>query len=144
MLLERDVIQQKGFRNLTDEAGNIWGFQVCIRQKVYRGTWLSQFRFDHLAVDGEKFGPDDCTFTISGVEYTYAEMAKYDRVMWPIDEMCFIKVKKPGGLKQGYHDVKIRFTNSSSYMPPFMDIFKDEDGRGIMGSTTHERRMLIV
>lgn len=118
MMLERDVVQQKGFRNLTDADGNIWGFQVCIRQKVYRGTWLSQFRFDHLAVDGEKFGPDECTFTISGVEYTYDEMAKYDRIMWPIDEMCFIKVKKPGGLEMGAHKVHVNYWEVRSYLSP--------------------------
>ena len=118
MMLERDVIQQKSFRNLTDEAGNVWGFQVCIRQKVYRGTWLSQFRFDHLAVDGVKYGPEDLTFTISGVEYTYDEMAKYDRVMWPIDEMAFIKVKKPGGLETGAHQVHVNYWEVRSYLSP--------------------------
>ena len=73
-MLEKEVIQQKGFRNIVEE-GKVVGFQVGIRQKVYRGTWLSQFRFDNLTVDGERFGPEDVTFLISGIEYTYDEMA---------------------------------------------------------------------
>ena len=120
MMLEKEVIQHKGFRNLT-ENGEVTGFQVCIRQKVYRGTWLSQFRFDHLSVDGVKYGPEDCTFTISGIEYTYDEMAKYDRVMWPIDEMCYIHVRKPGGLSQGAHTVHVNYWEIRSYLPERMD-----------------------
>ena len=58
------------------------------------------------------------TFTISGVEYTYDEMAKYDRVMWPIDEMAFIKVKKPGGLETGLHKVHVNYWEVRSYLPP--------------------------
>ncbi len=125
MMLEKEVIQHKGFRNLV-ENGEVVGFQVCIRQKVYRGTWLSQFRFDHLTVDGVDYGPDDCTFTISGIEYTYDEMAKYDRVMWPIDEMCFIKVKKPGGLAQGAHTVHVNYWEIRSYLPERMDTANKE------------------
>ena len=120
MMLEKEVIQHKGFRNLI-ENGEVVGFQVCIRQKVYRGTWLSQFRFDHLTVDGIDYGPEDCTFTISGIEYTYDEMAKYDRVMWPIDEMCYIHVKKPGGLAQGVHKVHVNYWEIRSYLPIRLD-----------------------
>jgi hypothetical protein len=121
MFLERDVIQHKGFRNLKDASGNIWGFQVCIRQPLYRGTWLSEFRFDNVTVDGERFGSDAVSFTISGLEYTYDELAKFDRVMWPLDEMCFIHVKKPGGLQSGLHQVHVNFFQIRSYFPPSPD-----------------------
>jgi len=140
MRLERDVIQHKGFRNLV-ENGEIVGFQVCIRQKVYRGTWLSQFRFDHLAVDDVKYGPEDCTFTISGIEYTYDEMAKYDRVMWPIEEMCYIKVKKPGGLATGAHKVHINCWEIRSYLPERMDT-ANKDNNEINPAMTAE--LIIV
>ena len=120
MMLEKEVIQHKGFRNLVED-GKVVGFQVGIRQKVYRGTWLSQFRFDHLAVDGVKYGTDVCTFLISGIEYTYDEMAELDRVMWPIDEPCYIRVKKPGGLEQGAHTVHVNYWEIRSYLPIRMD-----------------------
>ena len=119
-MLEKEVIQQKGFRNIVEE-GKVVGFQVGIRQKVYRGTWLSQFRFDNLTVDGERFGPEDVTFLISGIEYTYDEMANKDRLMWPRDEAAYIRVRKEGGLSTGYHTVHVNFWEIRSYLPPRMD-----------------------
>ena len=70
-MLELEAVQYKGFRNLYDEDGKAWGFQVGIRFVAYRGPWLSQFRFGDVTVDGEVFGPDLCTFTVGGIEYTY-------------------------------------------------------------------------
>lgn len=119
-MLEIEVIQQKGFRNIVED-GKIVGFQVGIRQKVYRGTWLSQFRFDNLTVDGERFGPEDVTFLISGIEYTYEEMANKDRIMWPRDEAAYIRVKKEGGLATGTHTVHVSFWEIRSYLPPRVD-----------------------
>jgi len=119
-MLEKEIIQQKGFRNIVKD-GKVVGFQVGIRQDVYRGTWLSQLRFDNLTVDGERFGPEDVTFLISGIEYTYDEMANKDRIMWPRDEVAYIRVKKEGGLSTGTHTVHVNFWGIRSYLPPRMD-----------------------
>jgi hypothetical protein len=119
-MLEREVIQHKGFRNIVED-GKVVGFQVGIRQNVYRGTWLSQFRFDHLTVDGEKYGPEDVTFLISGIEYTYDEMADKDRIKWPRDEVAYIRVRKEGGLGTGAHTVSVNFWQIRSYLPVRMD-----------------------
>lgn len=124
-MLENEIIQHKGFRNIVKD-GKIIGFQVGIRQKVYRGTWLSQFRFDHLSVDGEKFGPNDVTFLIAGIEYTYDEMANKDSIMWPIDEPAYIRVKKEGGLAMGAHTVHVNYWEIRSYLPARMDLANRE------------------
>ncbi len=115
-MLEKEAIQHKGFRNIVKD-GKVIGFQVGIRQKIYRGTWLSQFRFDNLTVDGEKFGPKDVTFLIAGIEYTYDEMADKDRLMWPAEEPAYIRVRKEGGLATGAHAVHVNFWAIRSYMP---------------------------
>lgn len=120
MMLEKEVIQHKGFRNIVKD-GKVVGFQVGIRQKVYRGTWLSQFRFDHISVDGEKFGPDKVTFLIAGIEYTYDEMATKDRIMWPIKEPAYIRVMKEGGLSTGAHTVHVSYWEIRSYLAPRVD-----------------------
>ena len=124
-MLENEAIQHKGFRNIVKD-GKVIGFQVGIRQKGYRGTWLSQFRFDHLSVDGEKFGPNDVTFLIAGIEYAYDELAKKDRIMWPIDEPAYVRVKKTGGLATGAHIVHVNFWGIHSYIPTRMDLANRE------------------
>jgi len=138
-MLEMEAIQYKGFRNLYNEAGEAVGFQVAIRFVAYRGPWLSQFRFGFVEVDGERFGPDKCTFIINGVEYTYDEMATLGRVKWPLKEACTILVKKPGGLAQGLHKVVIPFKEVASYIPARMDDLP-EDG----GFFVQSREMIIV
>lgn len=119
-MLEKEVIQHKGFRNIT-ENGEVVGFQVGIRQNVYRGSWFSQIRFDNLTVDGVRYGAEDVTFLISGIEYTYEELATKDRMMWPRDEAAYIRVKKAGGLESGAHTVHVNFWQVRSYLPERMD-----------------------
>ena len=144
-MLEYEGVQYKGFRNLYNEAGEAIGFQVCIRFVAYRGPWLSQFRFGNVEVDGEKFGPDKCTFIINGVEYTYDEMATLGRVKWPLKEACIIRVQKPGGLAQGSHRVSVLYTEVASYVPARMDEIP-EDGKmfGHSEAQGFVRDMIIV
>ncbi|MDE6998361.1 MAG: D-mannonate dehydratase [Oscillospiraceae bacterium] len=120
-MLEMEAVQYKGFRNLYDENGEAVGFQVCIRFSAYRGPWLSQFRFRNITVDGEVFGPEVCTFTHSGIEYTYEEMLNAGFVKWQLDDVGIVKVRKPGGLSQGSHTVSADFSEIASYLPPFLD-----------------------
>ena len=147
-MLEKQEIQYRGFRNLYDEKGEACGFEFCLRSTYYRGVWLSQFRVGRVIVDGEEFLADSglVTWIIQGKEYTPAEMAKDNKDFWPMNQVATIRVKKPGGLSQGYHDVAVRWTWSSSYMPPEMETFDDSsEGRAMMrASNTSKRRMLMV
>ena len=47
-MLEMDVIQVRGFRNIV-EGGKVTGFQFRVRSTYYRGMWLSLLRL------GERF-----------------------------------------------------------------------------------------
>ena len=147
-MLEKQEIQYRGFRNLYDEKGEACGFEFCLRSTYYRGVWLSQLRVGSVYADGERFTPDSgaITWIIQGKEYTPAEMAKDNKDFWPMNQVATIRVKKPGGLSQGYHDVAVRWTWSSSYMPPEMETFDDSvEGRAMMrASNTSKRRMLMV
>ena len=73
-------------------------------------------------------------------------MAEENKEMWPMNEVATIRVKKPGGLSQGFHDVALRWGWSSSYMPPEMENFDDskESFAMMRKSNTSKRRMLIV
>lgn len=144
---EKEVIQYRGFRNTYDENGNATGFQFRMRLNYYRGVWLSQLRVGRVIVDGEEFLADSglVTWTIDGVEYTPEEMAENNKAFWSMMRPATIRVKKPGGLAQGYHEVKVRWGYSSSYMPPSMDQFDDtKEINGPFHGNTVSRKMLIV
>ena len=148
-MLELPRIQYRGFHNTKDKDGNIDGFEFRLRTTYYRGVWLSQLRVGRVIVDGEEFlaNSGKVTWIIQGKEYTPAQMKEDNEDFWPMTEAAVIRVKKPGGLKQGYHDVAIRWGFSSSYMPPSMEFFDDskEAPRAFGGgSNTDHRTMLIV
>ena len=146
--MEKQVIQSVGFRNIK-ENGEIVGFQLKIRLPYYRGVFLSQLRPGTLFVDGERFERQDIIWNINGEDYTMDEMAVDFKTHWNPTKCAVLKVKKPGGLKQGYHDLKLGFCFTSSYMPPIMQsqLDPDKDGFFVMpefGHHVNERRLLIV
>ncbi len=119
-MLDQECIQSRGFENISVD-GKITGFQVAFRSLYYRGLWLSQLRPATVIVDGESFSGDQVTWTIGGKKYEQAELATHGDVHWALTEPAILSVRKPGGLSQGFHDVEIKYTYSSSYMPPVMD-----------------------
>lgn len=143
-MLETNVIQYKGFHNI-EENGKVVGFQICVRSDYYRGVWLSQLRPGKVIVDGVTYPKEEVIWNINGVDYTTEEMAQASHVFWRITDPAALKIKKEGGLAQGFHDVSVRFAASCSYMPPFLDVF-DEDGdeTSFNGGTYTRKNMLIV
>ncbi len=143
-MLERDVIQYRGFRNL-EENGTVTGFQLCVRSDYYRGVWLSQLRPGKVVVDGITYPKEEVIWEINGKKYTVDEMKNLGTEFWRITEVATLSIKKEGGLKQGFHDVSVRFAASCSYMPPFLDNF-DEDGDDLAfnGGTYTKSNMIIV
>ncbi|MBP5167911.1 MAG: hypothetical protein ILP14_01720 [Oscillospiraceae bacterium] len=146
--MDKQVIQSVGFRNI-EENGEVTGFQLKIRLPYYRGVYLSQIRPGHLIVDGESFGENEIQWRVNGEDYTYAELRKDCRHHWNPLEPATLIVKKPGGLKQGFHDLTYGFCCTHSYMPPFMEALEDPDKPAVIyfrefGQNTNSRRMLIV
>ena len=116
-MLEREIIQQRGFRNVY-RSGQIIGFQVRYRSTYYRGIWLSLSTGFSVTVDGEQFPRDKVTVTIEGRTYTQDEMTKISNVHWPNSQPAILTVAKPGGLKLGVHQVTIAWGHRTSYFPP--------------------------
>ena len=144
---DNEIIQYPGFRNIYDDAGNAIGFEFRIRTNYYRGVHLSIMNVGRVTVDGEEFLPNSglVTWIISGREYTPAQMAQDNVHFWPLQETATIRVKKPGGLSQGYHNVSLRWGHRASYMPPSMTVFDDNKQElSRSGDFRSERRMLIV
>ena len=150
--MERTVIQSVGFRNVMEE-GKVIGFQFKVRNPYYRGVYLSQIQTGYATVDGEDIGRNDIMWQIAGATYTWQEMLVSRNVHWNPLQLATIIVKKPGGLKQGYHDLRYSFTSTKSYMPPVLNVNNalkpDTTTNGGMtlpefGATHHYRRLIIV
>ena len=146
--MEREVIQSVGFRNIR-ENGAVTGFRFKVRLPYYRGIFLSQLRPGTLYVDGERFEKDQIIWNIKGEDYTWQEMEKDFKTHWDVTTPAVLKVSKPGGLAQGYHDLKYGFCFTSSYMPPIIQSNLDPDAESMVfmpefGHHVNERRMIIV
>ena len=116
-MLEPDLIQTRGFRNIR-ENGAATGFQFCVRLTYYRGIYLSQLRPQRVVVDGEVFRKEEVVWRVGGKDYTFEEMRQAGSVHWNILEPAVLKIRKEGGLSEGYHEVSTGYKYSSSYMPP--------------------------
>jgi hypothetical protein len=139
-MLEREIIQQRGFRN-TVENGKVTGFQFRIRSDYYRGAWLSLVRPGELMVDGEKYDNSLITWEIGGKEYSIDQMLKIGDVQWPNMEAAVVKVKKPGGLTQGYHEISYYYRHIASYIPP---IVSSDEAFSRMPPRSIETRKLVI
>ena len=65
------------------------------------------------------------------------------QVKWNLQDVCYIHVRKPGGLASGNHKVQVIFWEVASYIPPFLDEMrmKQEDDPEDPSNT---REMIIV
>lgn len=136
-MLERNVIQVRGFRNITDEKGEVSGFQVRVRNTYYRAAWLSLYRFGDVVVDGKVYDKDSVLWEIGGMEYTRKQALKMSDTQWSNMEAATVKVKKAGGLSSGYHDVSVAYSYVASYEP-----MGDPDETGEL--TEYTARMILV
>lgn len=146
--MERQVIQSVGFRN-TVEDGKVTGFQFKVRLPYYRGIFLSQLRPGTLTVDGETFSKDEVIWNFNGEDFTWEEMTTNYKIHWAVTKPATLKVKKEGGLAQGYHDLTYGFCFTSSYMPPIIQDHLDPDQESMVfmpefGHHVNSRRLLIV
>ena len=117
-MIENHVIQTRGFHNSVDEKGSLIGFQFRMRTKYYRVLWLSQFRPGEVIVDGVTYPRQDITWELYGVTYTSDELERTGNVAWQVTDAITVRVKKPGGLPQGYHDLNVRFGWICNYIDP--------------------------
>ena len=117
MLLERDLIQSTGFRNVT-ESGRVTGFQFRVRMPSYRGMAASLIDGVAVRVDGlVDVGPDIPLWTLGGRTYTLQQLGEGDGVRWPLEEAALITVPLDGGLPQGVHELTIELRLRMSYIP---------------------------
>lgn len=117
MLLERDLIQSIGFRNVR-EGSEITGFQLRLRMQSYRGMAASLIDGVSVRVgDLVDVGPEVPLWTLQGRTYSLAALWDSDGVRWPLEESAIITVPFPGGLPEGIHEVSVELRLRMSYIP---------------------------
>ncbi|TQK18307.1 sugar phosphate isomerase/epimerase [Microbacterium sp. SLBN-154] len=117
MLLERDILQSIGFRNVR-EGDRVTGFQIRLRMPSYRGMAASLI--DGIGVrvgDLVDVGPDVPRWTLQGRTYTLQELWDSEGVRWPLEYAAVITVPFDGGLPEGTHEVSIELRLRMSYIP---------------------------
>ena len=148
MILEPNLIQQRGFHNLV-ENGKTIGFQFNIRLTYYRGIFLSQLRQQSVTVDGERFSKEEVLWHIKGRDITVDQMREETMIHWSPEEPASLKIMKLGGLSAGYHEITTGYKFSSSYIPPVLQMHLDEEEPEplfeVLGfGKQHETRRLIL
>ena len=117
MLLERDLIQSAGFRNIV-EGDRITGFQFRVRMQSYRGMAASLI--DGIAVrvgDLVEVGPEVPLWTFGDRTFRLDELWDSDGVRWQLEEPAVVTVPLPGGLPEGVHEVSVELRLRMSYIP---------------------------
>lgn len=117
MLLERDLIQSVGFRNVVD-GDRITGFQLRVRMPSYRGMAASLI--DGIAVkvgNLVEVGPNVPLWTFGGETHTLTELWESDGLRWQLEDAAVVTVPLDGGLPQGVHEVSIELRLRMSYIP---------------------------
>ena len=102
------------------EKGEKTGYHINLKINYYRGLPLSCIDEITLAVDGEKVDPATMYVQHNGREYPYLDILKDDMCTdfyWIFGELLTVYVKKPGGISQGVHNVKVVLGTRRSYTP---------------------------
>ncbi|MHC3000507.1 C-glycoside deglycosidase beta subunit domain-containing protein [Microbacterium sp. HJ5] len=117
MLLERDLIQSVGFRNVR-EGGEIIGFQFGVRMPSYRGMAASLIDGIAVSIPGlVDVAADVPTWTLQGRTFTLAELWESDGARWQLEDAAIVTVPLPGGLPDGIHELSIDLRLRMSYIP---------------------------
>lgn len=117
MLLERDILQSIGFRNVR-EGDRVIGFQLRLRMPSYRGMAASLIDGVSVRVgDIVDVGPTIPLWTLQGTTYTLQQLWDSDGVRWPLEDAAIITVPFDGGLPEGTHEVTIELRLRMSYIP---------------------------
>ena len=121
MLFEKYVICDDGFGNITDEDGNITGFQVKVRAPYYRAVRLSLVESITLKIDQHEYSPDEILFTVADGTFTFDEMKTCYDLYWGFGEPATLTVKRSDGIGRsfstGWHNVEVSVVMRIIYAP---------------------------
>jgi hypothetical protein len=116
MVLERELIQSRGFRNVQEGTDTV-GFEIALRMPNYRGLWGSLIDGAAVTVDGREWSREVPRWTLQGRTFSIEELRRSTDVRWQLDELATITVPLEGGLAVGVHDVRVDIALYAPYIP---------------------------
>jgi len=116
MVLERELIQSRGFRNVQEGTDTV-GFEIALRMPNYRGLWGSLIDGAAVTVDGREWSREVPSWTLQGRTFSIEELRRSTDVRWQLDELAIITVPLEGGLAVGVHDVRVDIALYAPYIP---------------------------
>lgn len=115
-MLDRDIIQNRGFANLV-EGGAVSGFALRLRNPNYRGLSASLVDGVDVTVDGRTWTNDQTLVELQGRRFRLAELRGSTGARWHLDEAATVVVLHPGGLAAGVHQVAVDVHLRAPYYP---------------------------
>ena len=116
MVLERELIQSRGFRNVHEGTETV-GFEIALRMPNYRGVWASLIDGVAVTVDGQAWSREVPRWTLQGRTFSIQELRQSTDVRWQLDEVATVMVPLAGGLAAGVHDVRVDIALHAPYIP---------------------------
>jgi hypothetical protein len=116
MVLERELIQSRGFRNVQEGTDTV-GFEIALRMPNYRGLWGSLIDGAAVTVDGREWSREEPRWTLQGRTFSIEELRRSTDVRWQLDELATITLPLEGGLAVGVHDVRVDIALYAPYIP---------------------------
>ncbi len=101
-----------------EENGAAAGYELQTLITYYRGIPLSMIEFIHVEADGVQEDDDAILISIDCEDwFTLKEAETVTSYKWEYGEPLYIRVKKPGGLAAGSHQVRLTLATRTAYIP---------------------------
>ena len=118
-MYDTHILTDEGCRSVWENGRRV-GYAVNLTINYYRGLPLCCVDEITLVVDGETVAPEDMVLQHRDREYPYLAILQDDfptDFYWRFGEKLRVVVKKPGGIPQGRHHVKLTLGTRRSYTP---------------------------
>lgn len=114
------VFTENTTRNIS-EGGRVTGFQLETLITYYRGIPLSMVHEVALVVDGTEVSREQIVISPNGTDwFTLDEAETVTGHRWEYGTPLYVRVRRPGGLAPGEHEITLRLKIRVAYIPvPF-------------------------
>lgn len=117
-MFDNNVFIKDSCRNVTDEKGNIIGYEMDTFITYYRGIPLSMINYLKVETDGVEVPAEDIRFTADHIDwFTLDEMKTVATIKWEYGAKGTVRVMKQGGLSKGKHKVHLTVCTRTAYIP---------------------------
>lgn len=116
-MFDNNVFIEDSCKNIVDN-GELSGYELQTLITYYRGIPMSMIEYVHVTVDGKQEDDEAIIISIDGHDwFTLKEAETVTSYKWEYGEPLYIRVKRPGGLEKGVHQIKLTVATRTAYIP---------------------------